>query len=1062
MKNIRFGALVLFILACSLLNSDQLYSQNIRCVWDQGLLFPPSWVVDPNQFDPAFSNWDCDTDDFDIAYPHNFSPVGPFFDAVINDGSTVFVQPTLPIAISNLELVNDSSLILVDGTDFLLQDTGNSGIVLATSDIFLTNSGSGLATELFLDGNIRFRGGGQILMDDSNANVIRGNNAFNTNARLTLEDFTIEGAGNIGDNELLIHISENGLIRASGRNLLVIDPVNGGNSVFNNGTLQAAGGTLRLFDGGFDNTSGRIEALGFGTVEIVNATVTGGIFNSSGSGLIQARGGTVLAGLITNNARLQIPNVNIVYSGDLINNNQLLIGDGNLPGGLLYDQDMNLSGGGEVILGQSADNRMDAVFNTTGRLTNVNNTIRGSGKLGGRITNLGTVIANQSAPLIFQPQDIAGAGVNLGTMQATDGGTLQMHISTVDNSGGTIQAQNGGTLLLTGSATIDGGTVDVLDNSFIQLSSSSIDATVNNSSQGVIATIFGNDNLLTGTINNPIGGEIRLNQDTRLTLNQDGAYNNAGNIVLDGAGPLAGFAGTRLLIDNTVSLQGGGEVVLSNSVNNTIEGKTGNPGIDTLVNEDHRIHGSGHLGRNTLQMVNRGTIEANQTALDAEAWGTISIDPAGANGTFTNEGVVQAVGNGRLEFLNGIYENHSGIIQALNNGAIHVEQAVTIKGGTLATAGNGQVHINRDVTLDALLGLNLDANVRVNSPQGRLTLLGDISNRQSIQVDQANLRIQGEVNLNGGGTIQLTDHPDSHLSGFSNPNLDRLVNVDNTISGGGWISFFGITNQGTIRADGATNLRYDIPNAGFDNQGALQTTGTGGLDLIGGSFTTSGQVKIASGSRLFRDGDYVQTAGATTVNGTLEVPLNRTIEILGGSLGGSGDIIGEVVFTGDLAPGNSPGILNFNDQTTLQGLVAINLEIAGLRVDGALPDPASINTGTDAITTDYDQIHVFDQLQMFDDVKLDVQLLAGYDPTVGDFFDVVTADSANLIAGAEFQIESGAFQFDQALLTLFDPQTGSQRDVLRLTLVAIPEPSGGLILVLAAILGFGHRRTRTP
>jgi len=57
-----------------------------------------------------------------------------------------------------------------------------------------------------------------------------------------------------------------------------------------------------------------------------------------------------------------------------------------------------------------------------------------------------------------------------------------------------------------------------------------------------------------------------------------------------------------------------------------------------------------------------------------------------------------------------------------------------------------------------------------------------------------------------------------------------------------------------------------------------------------------------------------------------------------------------------------------------------------------LPDIDIINVGTDAATTEFNQINVFVQANLHDSLTIDVSLLDAFNPLAGSFFDVFTAD----------------------------------------------------------------------
>jgi len=81
---------------------------------------------------------------------------------------------------------------------------------------------------------VTLHGGGQIVLSDSDANIISG-----TSSSVTLdnEDNTISGAGHLGNGELTL--TNAGTIDATGTHALTIDT--GSNWVFNSGVLEASG-----------------------------------------------------------------------------------------------------------------------------------------------------------------------------------------------------------------------------------------------------------------------------------------------------------------------------------------------------------------------------------------------------------------------------------------------------------------------------------------------------------------------------------------------------------------------------------------------------------------------------------------------------------------------------------------------------------------------------------------------------------------------------------------------------------------------------------------------------
>jgi len=111
-----------------------------------------------------------------------------------------------------------------------------------------------------------------------------------------------------------------------------------------------------------------------------------------------------------------------------------------------------------------------------------------------------------------------------------------------------------------------------------------------------------------------------------------GTINNSGDIRISGAS-----AATKLQIDGTVTLTGGGTVTMSDYSANWITSNAGSLPNDTLVNVDNTIQGAGNIGLNLLKIDNQaaGIIEANQPT-------RLIVDPDGSG--LTNTGVMRSVG----------------------------------------------------------------------------------------------------------------------------------------------------------------------------------------------------------------------------------------------------------------------------------------------------------------------------------------------------------------------------------------------------------------------------------
>jgi hypothetical protein len=143
-----------------------------------------------------------------------------------------------------------------------------------------------------------------------------------------------------------------------------------------------------------------------------------------------------------------------------------------------------------------------------------------------------------------------------------------------------------------------------------------------------------------------------------------GVVNNTGTIELNSAG-----SGTDLqLIEHGVTLEGAGQVILTDNVENAISGTSADV---TLTNVDNIISGAGQIGAGQLTLINEGTI-------DATGANSLTID-TGAN-VLANSGTLEATGSGGL-IVHGDVAN-TGVLWA-NGGNVTVEGNVSGNGSAL-------------------------------------------------------------------------------------------------------------------------------------------------------------------------------------------------------------------------------------------------------------------------------------------------------------------------------------------------------------------------------------------
>ena len=153
-----------------------------------------------------------------------------------------------------------------------------------------------------------------------------------------------------------------------------------------------------------------------------------------------------------------------VNGGAIINTGVIEL---NSPAQLLIGASTKISGGGSILLGDtdhigSADGLGAAV-----RLTNVDNTVHGSGSIGDTMMTLlneGSITAEGGTLEVFS------ATVNRGTLTAASGGTLILD-STLNDTIGTLTADDGGHLTVDGA--VSAGEADIIGSGTIEFGAAS-------------------------------------------------------------------------------------------------------------------------------------------------------------------------------------------------------------------------------------------------------------------------------------------------------------------------------------------------------------------------------------------------------------------------------------------------------------------------------------------------------------------------------------------------------------------------------------------------------------
>ncbi len=426
-------------------------------------------------------------------------------------------------------------------------------------------------------------------MGNQAPNLIVGATASNV---LTNVNNTISGAGNIGDGSMALN--NQSLIDANagaGQNVLYINTSNG---TTNTGVLEAtAGSTLSLYGDSYANAGGTIQALnnsgGSGSVVDLQhgVTINRGTLTTTGNGVIETvnADSATLNGVTNTGTVIVHDNSTLLLQGTITNNGTLQINSaGNLTN-LEMSGNVTLTGTGTVSLDNQAPNVIRGASTGKEVLTN-QQTIQGAGDIGGNfmaLVNRGTIDAKagpgQNALDIYTNNGTT----NTGTLEATNGSTLDLIGYTFTNTGGTIKAIGSGAVVnLQSGVTIAGGTLA-------------------DSGGGVIETVNADSATLNGVTNT---GTVSVHDNSTLSL--QGTIASSGTLQINSAGNK-----TVLQMNGNVSLTGGGTVVMGNQPNNLIVGAAAS---NVLINVNNTISGAGNIGAGSMALNNESLIDANAGA----------------------------------------------------------------------------------------------------------------------------------------------------------------------------------------------------------------------------------------------------------------------------------------------------------------------------------------------------------------------------------------------------------------------------------------------------------------
>ncbi|MEF8754510.1 MAG: choice-of-anchor D domain-containing protein [Accumulibacter sp.] len=671
-----------------------------------------------------------------------------------------------------------------------------------------------------------------------------GSNRFNVEAgNLVLgPGITVRGGnGAIGGQSFVggaATLTNQGLISADVAGRTISIGVNG--QVINQGTMRAEnGGTLQLnTGGGYDNNAGTLLADNGSTVLFQGATLTGGVLNTSGSGVFKATnsGSNVLNG-VTLNGTLDLASatsIERIGAGGMVLNGTISIGNGSI---LAPQGNQTISGSGAIVFTDgSSSNRLNVeagnlVIDSGVTVRGQSGTIGQQSFVGGAatLTNNGTIQADVAGGTIVLT--VNGLTTNNGTLAALNGGTLQLNSNVAGGVGSQILAGAGSTVLQNG-VTVS-GVINTAGSGSFRASNSGANFLDAVSLAGTLdlASATGIERLTNGLTLS--GSTINIGSGSVLAPQGNQTISGTGTIVFaDGSGS------NRLNVE-------AGNLVIGSGV--TVRGQTGSIGQQSFVG-----------GAATLS--NNGTIQADV------AGGTVSL---AVNGLTTNNGTLAALNGGTLNLNSAVHGNTGSQILA-GTGSVVNQNGVTISGDMNLT-GAGSFRANNSGN-NFLSGVTLSGTLDLASATGIERVAGGLTlNGAAINIGNGSvLAPQGNQTIGGTGTISFVDANGSNRLNVEAGNLTLASGI--TVRGGNGIigqqAFVGgaatLTNQGLISADVAGRTISLGVNGQVINQGTMRAQNGGTLQL-----NTGGGYDNNAGTLLADNGSTVVFQGATVTGGVL-------------------------------------------------------------------------------------------------------------------------------------------------------------------------------------------------
>jgi len=850
--------------------------------------------------------------------------------------------------------LNQGAITVESDVTLTLDDATVAGAAIANHGAVKVDAGKKLALNgaSLTGGTLTVSG----TLDSSNTTEITDANISNT--------YLIEAIGGVlalvATTSATTITNDGGTIQANNAELDI-----NGESVTNTGTLAAINdGTLKLISTQVTNTGGAVSIASGSTLDLADATVTGGTLTISGT--LESTGTSAITGAdIANTGTITVTSGTLTIDPDVIHtltNNKLLQANGGeldisgeaivntadikaIGGGILKLTNLAVTnGGGTFTIDGTSKLYLTAASINGGSLNNSGNVYGVSGgnnvtgavantgtievqagtlNLSGGLTGAGTLIIDDKATL-----ELAGATAQTVTF-AGGADTLQLDKVAGQSFTGTITGQSStdGTFTVTGAADITASSGDALDftasggtsakpANIVLTPSGALTAATN----GIVVTQNGTGNIsltATGNVTGLAGNGITL---------RDSA-SGVGNITIDNVTGIAtgtGATSEGILVEN-LNVANAGDISITQ-----LGGAAGGAyGIDATThgNGDVTVDAGGTITGSSVYGIRARSYGTGSETVTTEAGSVINSGSSGIVAVNRATSIDKSDGSTITVNAHGTINSGSNLNQSGSAPAgIQVGYNGDPTGSVANTDVYGTVIVNNYANINAAAGFGIEAHnwgngdVSVNDGAGTTVSGGDVGIRaQTLSGGTGNVSVTLGANASVTGTssygilaysvdagdISVTVvKGDSITSGSSGiVAVNYATGIDSDLG-----STISVKANGTIHSGSISNNDGSTPGA------IIAGYKPGGIATFSGA--VNGDVTVDSDATITADSGYgieAFTWGAGDV--TVTTGGASSITAAGTAIGAFDHGGGDVSVTNEVSATGAVGLAAFANGT---------------------------------------------------------------------------------------------------------------------------------------------------